>query len=57
MSYWNPKRMADAIRGRRNHPPKRVRLERLAAEMRAYNLTHGSGCAARRRAIEARLTR
>lgn len=31
------------------NPPKRVLLARLAARMRAYNLTHGSGCKSRLR--------
>lgn len=31
-----------------------VSLERTAAKMRAYNLTHGSGCRSTARAIERR---
>jgi hypothetical protein len=33
---------------------RRLGLEAVAARMREYNLTHGKGCATRRKAIEAR---
>ncbi len=33
---------------------KRARLERRAARMKAYNLTHGSGCRSTARAIAKR---
>ena len=33
---------------------KRARLDRLAAKMRAYYLTHGNGCKTRAKVIERR---
>ncbi len=43
-------RPTDALEYRR----KRARLERRAARMKAYNLTHGSGCKSTARAIAKR---
>jgi hypothetical protein len=36
---------------RRPQPRKRARLDILAASMRKYHLTHGSGCKGREKAI------
>jgi hypothetical protein len=43
------------FKGRPWSESKRERLDRIAAEMRAYNLTHGTGCKSTARAIAARL--